>query len=81
MQILARANIVIKLDDHIELRARHFLNQGIKALDALHLAAAEKGKAHYFCTCDDKLLQKAKKIRDLHVKMISPIHLIEEIDT
>jgi predicted nucleic acid-binding protein len=48
-------------------------------LDALHLASAEKGKADYFCTCDDKFLKKAKKISDLVIKVISPIELIEEI--
>jgi predicted nucleic acid-binding protein len=61
------------------LQAKSFIKIGIKPLDALHLASAEKGKADYFCTCDDKFLKKAKRIPGLAVKVMSPIELIEEI--
>jgi predicted nucleic acid-binding protein len=53
---------------------------GIKPLNALHMALAEIGKADYFCTCDDRLLRNAKKVRDLLVKVVSPIDLVQEIE-
>ena len=71
-------HIVISTD--IENRANELEREGIKALDALHLASAEKGNADYFCTCDDKLLKKIQKITDLKIKVGSPIELIEEIE-
>lgn len=48
--------------------------------DALHLAVAEAAQADYFCTCDDRLLRKAKQIADLKVKTLSPLELIEELE-
>lgn len=53
---------------------------GIKPLDALHLALAESMNADYFCTCDDKLLRNAKKAKDLMVKVINPVDLVQEIE-
>jgi len=57
------------------------LQHGVKPLDAVHLALAEAAsKADYFCTCDDQLARKARRIRDLQVKVISPLDLIQEIE-
>ena len=53
---------------------------GIKPLDALHLALAETGSADYFCSCDDRLLQNAKKVEDLMVKVVNPVELVQEIE-
>ncbi|MBA4125004.1 MAG: PIN domain-containing protein [Acidobacteria bacterium] len=70
---------VIVADAEVEKRAQEFEKFGIKPIDALHLASAEAGQAEYFCTCDDKLLRKAKAKSDLKVKAISPTELLEEI--
>jgi len=64
----------------VKERASQFLQHGIKPLDALHLALAEASKADYFCTCDDQLAHKARRIGDLQVKVISPLDLIQEIE-
>jgi hypothetical protein len=53
--------------EYIERRSAQFVQAGVKALDALHLAAAEAGKADYFCTCDDRFLRRAKSIPGLHM--------------
>lgn len=53
---------------------------GIKPLDALHMALAESGNADYFCTCDDKLLKNSKRVKDLTVKMVNPVDLVQEIE-
>jgi len=80
LAVLAKANEVIEVTEQEKNRAAEFLQFGIKPLDALHLALAEAGKADYFCTCDDRLLRSAKKIKDLSVKVVNPVDLVQEIE-
>jgi predicted nucleic acid-binding protein len=79
-RVLSWATEVIQVDDTVEQRAATFEDLNIKSIDALHLAAAEAAQADYFCTCDDRLLRKAKQIVDLKVKTLSPLELIEEME-
>ena len=78
-QILSQASIVVAVDENIAKRAAVFTSHGIKAKDALHLAAAESADADYFCTCDDRFLRRAKQIRDLKTNAVSPLELIGEL--
>ena len=80
LEILNKAKMFIQLDEEIKKRARELNNSGIMALDALHLGSAEKAQADYFCTCDDKLLKKAKPLCEPGVKVVSPILLLEEVE-
>lgn len=80
LAVLAKANVVIEVTEKEKNRAMEFIQFGIKPLDALHLALAESGKADYFCTCDDRILRNAKKIKDLSVKVINPVDLVQEIE-
>lgn len=47
-----------KLTPKIEVRALELEEQGLGAIDALHLASAEAAQADYFITSDDKILRK-----------------------
>lgn len=78
--VLSKARTIVQVTEKEKLRAAKLMTFGIKSLDALHIALAETGTADYFCTCDDKLLQNAKKIKDLLVKVINPIDLVQEIE-
>ncbi len=78
MAILAKAVEFIDLTPTIEARAKHFVERRVKPLDALHLACAEEAKVDFFCTCDDKFLKKAKKLKDLTIKTVSPLNLAKE---
>jgi predicted nucleic acid-binding protein len=78
--VLSIAKILIMVSEKEKSRASYFMEFGIKPLDALHLALAEKGKADYFCTCDDRLLRNARKITDLSLRVINPVDLAQEID-
>ncbi len=80
MEVLAKANHIVQVDNDVQTRAKELNAKGIMALDALHLAAAEAGQADYFCTCDDKLLKKAKRLCSPTIKAVSPIELLEEIE-
>jgi len=80
LEALAKSSIFVALDGDIEKRAREFYALGIKALDALHLASAEKARADYFCTCDDNLLKRSKLIEGLKTKAVSPLEVIGEME-
>lgn len=79
-QILGQAVSIVIVDEPIEQRSRHFVQMGIKSIDALHLAAAEAAGADYFCTCDDRFLRRAKTVADLQISVVSPLELIEAIE-
>ena len=58
---------------------RTFEAEGIKPLDALHLASAVVARADYFCTCDDRFLKQAKAADTGQTKVVSPLALITEV--
>ena len=79
-RVLGKSKQVIRLDDEIENRAEELISFGIKPIDALHLSSAEKIKADYFCTCDDKFLKKAGKINGIRTNVVSVFELLKEIE-
>ncbi len=79
LEVLSKANEFIEVDEQAEKRAKEFNAIGIKPLDALHLALAEKARVDYFCTCDDRFMKKAKSIA-VKTKVVSPLELIKELE-
>jgi len=77
--VLQAARERIRLSEAIRTRAAQLVQSGFKSLDALHLALAEAGQVDYFCTCDDRLLRRAKRM-NLRVKVVSPLELVQEIE-
>jgi predicted nucleic acid-binding protein len=63
----------------IEQRAQALAVREFKALDALHIAAAEAAEVDYFCTCGDRLLKKAQTLTDSAIKIVSPLGLAQEV--
>jgi len=80
LAILSKAKNVIEVTENENLRAKKLAASGIKPLDALHLALAGAGNADYFCTCDDRLLRNANQVKDLLVKVVNPVDLVQEIE-
>ena len=78
--VLAKAKNILNVTEKEKFRAAEIIKAGIRPLDALHIALAESGSADYFCTCDDKLLRNAKKVKDLAVKIVNPVDLVQEIE-
>jgi predicted nucleic acid-binding protein len=78
-EAITAAKQLIVLDEQIENRAAELTAIGFKPLDALHLASAEAARVQYFCTCDDRLLKKAKAYPYLGIRVLSPVEVIEEI--
>jgi predicted nucleic acid-binding protein len=78
-EILRQAKEYISVSDAIEQRAIAFEQDGIKAIDALHLALAEASQVDYFCTCDDRFYRRAAGRNDIIVKVRTPLELAQEI--
>ena len=70
----------VRVDAGVEKRALELKRAGLKPLDALHVACAEKAKAEIFLTTDDNLLSKAlKNKRTLKVKVENPLRWVMEV--
>lgn len=79
LELLAKATLFVGIDEMVEERARELRDLGIHPLDALHLAAAERARADFFCTCDDRLLKKAKRMSKM-TQAVSPVELLTELE-
>ena len=73
------ASQTLALVNEIEAQAGNLVQAGLRPLDALHLAFASWAQADFFCTCDDKVLRKAKRLKSLGPKVVSPLELIAEV--
>lgn len=79
LKVLGKAATFVSTDSEVEKTARKFQAEGIKPMDALHLASAVIGNADYFCTCDDRFLTRAKAVDTGRTKAVSPLELITEV--
>ena len=80
LAVLAKAKSVVNITEKEKQRAANLMTFGIKPLDALHMSLAESGNADYFCTCDDKILRNSKRVKDLMIKVVNPVDLVQEIE-
>ena len=67
------AAVDVRLDADVEVRAAALAALGLRPLDALHVAFAERAGARWFVTCDDDLLERAARLGDaLRTAVIAP---------
>ena len=78
--VLSKAKSIVRLSNVIQSRAAQLVESGFKQLDALHLAFPEAGQADYFCTCDDRILRRAKETEMLRLKVVSMLEMVKEIE-
>ena len=74
LEVLSKSTQFVIFNEQVEKRSRELEALGIKPLDALHLASAEEAQADYFCTCDDRLLKRARTISNLK---FTTVHFLE----
>ena len=75
---LAKSRVVV--DAEIEKQALVLEKAGLKSLDALHLACAEKAKADILLTTDDKFLQITLKNKTLvKIRVDNPLSWLMEV--
>jgi predicted nucleic acid-binding protein len=73
---LEKATIFQRITPDIYHRAVVLQQQGIKEIDALHVACCEFSKSDYFLTCDKRLINRCQ---ELTIKVINPIDFILEV--
>ena len=61
------AVINVQIDDSIRFRAKEFEANGLKAMDALHVACAEAAECDWFFTADRGILKKARNLTSMRV--------------
>ena len=79
LSVLTLAIERLEISDNIEAMALTFEQNGICAMDAIHLALASNAQADYFCTCDDALHRKALSLAGLNCKIITLLGLVPEV--
>lgn len=79
LRVAAKAAVTITTNDRIVETAKRMFEKGVKPVDALHLACALVAEADYFCTCDDRLLKRARTFDLGRTKALSPLELIMEV--
>jgi predicted nucleic acid-binding protein len=72
------ATLRVFIDENIRARSKQLEKQGIKPIDALHIACAETSESDYFITCDKRLINRCQ---DLPLKVINPTDFILEIES
>lgn len=63
----------VSLSASIRQRALALEKQGIKPIDALHLACGESGQVNFFLTCDDNVI---KRYRGKKMVVLNPVQFI-----
>jgi predicted nucleic acid-binding protein len=78
-QILELAAETVSWSAEDSARARELERQGFKPMDSLHLVSAMSGLAERFCTCDTRLLKRARKHPEFPFRVVTPLELLEEV--
>ena len=72
-----RAVVHVGITPEIEVRAGTFVQLGVKAADALHLACAESAGCDWFFTVDKGILSKVGVVGTMQVA--NPLDFIQEV--
>lgn len=78
--VLARASERIDPSPRIQHRTTVYALGGLRTWDAAHLAAAVEARADFFCTCDDRLLRRARAEDTGLTRAVSLLELIREVE-
>ena len=77
LQLLPKSRM--ELGPQVFRRARRLIEFGIKAVDAVHVAAAEASDCDALITCDDRLLRRCRQIAtELTIAVANPIDWLKE---
>ncbi len=63
------------MNEPIRHRAEQLEQNGLKAVDALHIACAEAVSSDYFITCDKRLINRCS---ELAMKVMNPVNFVLE---
>lgn len=72
---LQLASLRQEISQAIRQRAEELEHNGLKAIDALHIACAEAVSSDYFITCDKRLINRCS---ELTMQVINPVDFVLE---
>lgn len=75
---LQMAGLRQEVNAAIQQRAEQLEDNGLKAIDALHRACAEKIGSNYFITCDKRLINRCSA---LTMRVMNPVDFVLEINS
>ncbi|MEM9214420.1 MAG: PIN domain-containing protein [Cyanobacteria bacterium P01_F01_bin.150] len=75
-RLLQAAQVNQKIDESIRQRAKQLEHNGVKAMDALHVASAEAAKSDWFITCDKRLINRCS---ELELRVVNPVDFVVEV--
>jgi predicted nucleic acid-binding protein len=75
---LQLAGLRQEVDEAIRQRAEELEQNGLKAIDALHVACAEAVNSDYFITCDRRLINRCS---GLTMKVTNPADFVLEVSS
>ena len=78
--VLTLATDYILVSPSVIERVNQYVAAKIGRLDALHLSLAVEGRALYFCTTDDKLLRRGRRVDTKPTLVVSPLELVAHLD-
>jgi len=80
IRLTRRAREMIRVDENLLSRAEEIERQGIKGMDAIHLACAKKAGA-VFLTTDDEVIKIMKKhTPDISIRAGNPLRWFMELN-
>jgi predicted nucleic acid-binding protein len=74
---LQMAEAIQMVDEAIRQRSEELGHNGLKAVDALHVACAEMLRSDYFITCDKRLINRCA---GLILKVVNPVDFVLEVN-
>lgn len=78
--VLALASEVVSMDASVASRAELYRRMGLEQMDAAHLACVVECGVDFFCTCDDRLLRRAKRVDTGLTRPVTLLELLEEVE-
>ena len=75
---LQLAKLRQEVDEAIRQRAEELEQNGLKAIDALHVSCAEAVNSDYFITCDKRLINRCS---GLTMKVMNPADFVLEMSS
>lgn len=78
--VMSLASDRVAPSENVQHRATVYALGGLRTWDATHLAAAVEAGADVFCTCDDRLLRRARKEYTGLTRAVSLLELIKEVE-
>ena len=79
-RVLALATDDVSTSTAVSTRAGGYEREGVKPLDAVHLASAVEARADLFCTADDTLRRRARQANTEATRVVSPLELVAALE-